>query len=60
VDGIGVIVIEDEELGVALAAGERETASLVGEALASGVDAGGIAEMGAFAAGERGGEQELF
>jgi hypothetical protein len=59
-DEIGVIVIEDEELGVALAAGERETAGLVGEDIACGVNAGGVAEMGVFASWERSGEKKVF
>ena len=49
VDEIGVVVVEDEELGVPLAAGDDETASLVGENFACGRDGGGVTEMGALA-----------
>jgi hypothetical protein len=49
VDGVAVVVIQDEELGVAGAGGENEAARLVGEDLAGRVrgHARSIAEVGA-------------
>jgi hypothetical protein len=58
-DEIGVIVIEGKELGAAIAAGERKTTGLFSEDFSSGVDAGGIAEMGPFTIWEQGGEQNV-
>jgi hypothetical protein len=58
VDGVAVVVIQDEELGVAGAGGEDEAARLVGEDLAGRVrgHARRIAEVGAFTRALRGWE----
>lgn len=53
-DGVAVEVVEDEELGVAGAGWEEETAGLVGENLAGGDGGhgGSIAVMGAGLVGD--------
>jgi hypothetical protein len=42
-DVVGIIAVQDKELGEALAGGENETACLVGEDLASAFHDGGKA-----------------
>jgi hypothetical protein len=49
VNVIGVVVVEDKELGVAGAAGDRKAPSLIGKDFAGGFNASGIAKMGALA-----------
>jgi hypothetical protein len=60
VDEIGVVVIKDEELGVALAAGDGETTSLISEDFAGGLDGGGVAQVSAFSIWKRGWEEDIF
>ena len=58
-DVVGIVVVEDEKLSVASAAGDDETAGLVGEDFSGSVDAGGVAVMSAFTSGMRSGKKDL-
>ena len=58
VDEVGVVIIQDEQVGIALGAGNDEATGLIGEDFASGGERGGIAKVGAFAIWKRGWEKD--
>jgi hypothetical protein len=58
-DEVGVVVVEDEQVVVAVGAGDDEATGLVSKDFAGSGEGGGVAEMGSFAVGERGWEQDL-